>query len=269
MIKHSVFCAILCLLFMGGNVMAEEPAAAAEPAVPAEVAAPAETPAAAEEPAAQTGRPFIVYHEGLSASWLTRIIKQTGRSNFVYEDFLAGLYFGMALTNVKYVTPAIRLTAYYPLRSTFNKYPQASKTPLHYGADFFGGAAFQIDQLEYVRISLTPGLHLFFLNSDRWNYLNLGIAGRAGVELPLTRGWTILINGIASLDNGNLGGNWRMEPFDVAYQYQVDFGVRYSRKLSNAVPWIKPRKKTPPPETKTEPESGPEEESDPFLIFMR
>lgn len=225
-----------------------------------------------QESAASTGRPFIVYHEGLSASWLTRIIKQTGRSNFVYQDFLPGFYFGMALTNVKHLTPTIRLTAYYPLKSTFNKIPQPSKTPLHFGVDFFGGAAFQFDQLKYVRFNLSPGLHLFYLNSERWNYFNLGLAGLAGLELPLTRGWTILINGIASLDNGNLGGNWRMEPFDIVYQYQVDIGVRYSRKLSNPFPWIKPRREraTPPASPPAAPETGPEEEpnpSNPPILF--
>jgi hypothetical protein len=200
---------------------------------------------AASDPAAppETGpaRPFLVYHEGLSASWLTRIIKQTSRSNFVYQDFLPGLYFGMGLANVKYVTPMIRLTAYYPLLSTFNKIPQPPKSPLHFGVDFFGGPAFQITGLKYVRFNLTPGLHLLFLNSDRWNYFNLGIAGLVGIEAPLTRGWTILANGIASLDNGSLGGNRLMEPFDIVYQYQVDIGVRYSKKLSNSFSYICPK----------------------------
>ncbi|MDR1278975.1 MAG: hypothetical protein LBK02_09495, partial [Treponema sp.] len=210
--KRFVFFVIGFLLFARGNIFAEEP------------------PEGSESPAAQ---PFIIYHEGLSASWLTRIIKQTGRSNFVFEDFLPGIYLGMTLTNINYVTPTIRLTAYYPLVSTFNKMPQPPKTPLHFGLDFFGGPAFQIDRLKYARFNLSPGLHLFFLNSDRWNYFNLGIAGLAGCELPLTKDWTVLINGMVSLDNGNLGANRRMEPFDMVYQFQLDIGVRYSKKLSN------------------------------------
>jgi hypothetical protein len=222
--KYAFFTAVL-LLFLSRNVMAAdyEPFAGTEPAAPADKAA----------------KPFIVYYEGLSASWLTRITRQTGRSNFVFEDFMPGLYFGMALTNGTCLAPAIRLTAYYPLHSTFNKIPQPPKTPLHFGVDFFGGPAFQIDPLKYVRFNLSPGLHFLFLNSDRWNYFNVGVAGLAGLELPLTRDWTILVNGMASLDNGNLGGNRFMEPFDIVYQYQVDIGIRYTKKHPDAFSYIR------------------------------
>jgi hypothetical protein len=228
---------VISLLFLSRNVMAAD----TEPFAGSESAAAPEPQATApgEAPADRKAGLFIIYNEGLSVSWLTRITRQTGRSNFVFEDFMPGLYFGMALTNVKYLTPTIRLTAYYPLSSTFNKIPQPPKTPLHFGVDFFGGPAFQIDALKYVRFNLAPGLHFLFLNSDRWNYFNLGIAGLVGFELPLTRGWTILINGIASLDNGNLGGNRLMEPFDIVYQYQIDLGVRYSKKRSNTFSYIR------------------------------
>jgi len=74
---------------------------------------------------------------------------------------------------------------------------------------------------------------LFFLNAERWNYLDLGAAGFLGMELPLTKNWTFLCGGFASLDNGNLGGNSRMEPFNIVYQYQLEIGVRYSKKLAN------------------------------------
>jgi hypothetical protein len=182
----------------------------------------------------------VVYSEGVAASWLTRIIKQTERSNFVFKDFLPGLYFGAQLANFKPLTPMLRLAVFYPLSSTFNEIPQAPKSPLHFGVDFFGGVDFEVFTLKYVRLNLSPGLHLFFLNSDRWNYLNLGVAGLLRLELPLARDWTILLNGMASFDNGNLGTNSLMEPFDIVYQYQIDFGIRYSKKLSNAYSYIKP-----------------------------
>jgi len=78
-----------------------------------------------------------------------------------------------------------------------------------------------------------PAAHLFFLNSERWNYFDLGAAAFVGMELPITQRWTLICNGFASLDNGNLGDNRNMEPFDIAYQYQIDIGVRYSKKLEN------------------------------------
>jgi hypothetical protein len=186
----------------------------------------------------QSDKPYFVFNEGVAASWLTRIIKQTGRSNFVYHDFLAGLYFTTELRNIKYIVPVARVTAYYPLSATFNKIPQKPKSPLHFGIDFIAGVQFNLDILKYARFNLGPGLHLFFLNSDRWNYFDLGIAGLLGIELPLSAGWTILINGYASLDNGNLGTNRKMEPFDIAFQYQLDFGVRYSKRSRNTTALI-------------------------------
>ncbi|MDR0624529.1 MAG: hypothetical protein LBG10_08890 [Treponema sp.] len=201
----------------------------ADPSDPAPVLAPA------------ANRPFIIFNEGLTASWLTRIIKQTGRSNFVFKDFMPGLYFGMELTNIKLVTPTLRLAAYYPLTATFNRIPQQPKSPLHMAADFFAGPGFEFNMLKYVRFNFVPGLHFFYQHSDRWNYFNIGLAGLGGFELPLSRGWTILVNGMASIDNGNLGSNKDMEPFDIVYQYQVDLGVRYSKKAANAYPYIKPK----------------------------
>jgi hypothetical protein len=127
----------------------------------------------------------------------------------------------------------LRIAALYPLVSTFNHFPQKPKTPLHFGGDMNCGLKFDIFNLEYFRLNAGPALHLFFLNADRWNYFEIGASAFAGMELPLSENWTLLCNGFASIDNGNLGSNGAMEPFDIAYQYQVDIGVRYSKKLKN------------------------------------
>ena len=179
------------------------------------------------------GKLFLQFTQGITAAWLTRIVNQTGRSNFVFRDFLPGLYFAAELHNLKYVTPAVRVAAYYPLISTFNLMPQESKTPLHIGADLFAGLRFEKEMNQFIRVNGGPGLHLFFLNSDRWNFLNMGAAVFAGIEYLLNSRWSLLADGFASLDNGNLGANRRMEPFDIVYQYQVDFGFRYSTRRSD------------------------------------
>lgn len=127
----------------------------------------------------------------------------------------------------------IRTGFFYPLISTFNQFPQEPKTPLHFSLDQMFGVKFNILNFKYFRFNCGPALHLFFLNSDRWNYFELGAAAFVGLEMPLTEGWTVIFNGFASIDNGNLGGNRNMEPFDIAYQYQIDLGVRYSKKLKN------------------------------------
>jgi hypothetical protein len=180
-------------------------------------------------------RPPLVFlfSEGNAVSWLTRIIKQSGRSNFVFKDFLPGLYFRVDMPLTKIITPMTRIAVYYPLISTFNQIPQKPNTPLHYGADMNFGFKFDILEFKYFRLNAGPALHLFYLNSERWNYFNLGAAAFLGMELPVAQRWTLICNGLASLDNGNFGGNRTMEPFDIVYQYQVDIGMRYSRKQFN------------------------------------
>jgi hypothetical protein len=186
-----------------------------------------------EEAVPKAGQTFFLFSEGLTCSWLTRIIKQTGRSNFVFEDFLPGLYSRVDLHTKTIFTPMVRIAALYPAISTFNKFPQNPKVPLHFGVDMNLGLNFDILDLKYFRLNAGPAMHMFFLNSERWNYFEMGAALFVGMELPLTRRWTLICNGYASLDNGNLGGNSNLEPFDIAYQYQLDIGVRYSKKLEN------------------------------------
>jgi hypothetical protein len=89
---------------------------------------------------------------------------------------------------------------------------------------------------EIVRLYAGPALHMFFLNADRWYYFNMGASAVAGVDIPLSPGWTLLVDGAASLDNGNLGTNRTMEPFNTVFQYQVGLGCRYSKKMINSRP---------------------------------
>jgi len=187
--------------------------------------------------------PLLLLSEGLTCSWLTRITKQTGRSNYVDEDFLAGLYFRMDLRWNDIFTPMVRIAALYPLITTFNKVPQTPKTPLHFGADMNLGAHFNIMEFSFFRLNAGPAFHLFFLNSDRWNYLNMGGAVFVGMEFPIAPRWTLIGNFFASLDSGNLGSNRDMEPFDIVYQYQVDIGIRYSKKLINSKSLFKGKKR--------------------------
>jgi hypothetical protein len=181
---------------------------------------------------------FASYSYGAVASWLTRIIDQSERSNFVFRDFLPGAYFGAELRNVKYITPMARLTVYYPMTSSFNKVPQYPSNPLHYGIDLLTGFHFGFNIKDIVRLHAGPALHMFFLNAERWNYFNLGAAAVVGVEVPLTPRWTLLVDGIASFDSGNLGANRKMEPFDTAFQYQAGIGCRYSKKHQNEKPFF-------------------------------
>ncbi|MDR2404212.1 MAG: hypothetical protein LBD78_09300 [Spirochaetaceae bacterium] len=184
-------------------------------------------------------KPFLILNEGLTAAWITRIIKQPGRSNFVFRDFMPGLYFGMKTVDMQPLNSMIRFAAYYPAFFTFNNFPQYPVNVFRFALDMFGGINFELYMWRYIRFNLSPGFHLYFQNADRWNYFDVGVAGLAGMEFPLLKHWTLLVNGIVALDNGNLGANRNMEPFDIVYQYQLDLGFRYSKRAANRYSYIK------------------------------
>jgi len=192
-------------------------------------------------------KPYVSFNYGPTATWLTRIIKQENRSNFVLRDFLPGMYFTTELHNILYnskyhhFNPAVRLAVYYPLVSSFNYMPQKLKNPLNLGLDLFAGARY-VYEWKFLSFSAGLGLHMFFMTSDRWYYVNLGAAVVAGVELAFSPGWSLLIDGFFSYDNANLGTNRLMEPFNNAYQYQTAIGVRYSKKKRNTSALFMPKK---------------------------
>ena len=177
----------------------------------------------------------VFLNEGITSSQQTRIIYQVNRSNFVFKDLLLGLYIGADFSDL-WFSPTTRLALYYPMgfvtpsASTFNDFPQGQAYPLHFGIDFSAGLKFYPLEFKYVSFNFGPALHFFYLTSDRWNYINLGILGFVGAEIPLAKKWTLLCNGYLSYDNGNIGSNRQIEPFDIVYQYQLDIGVRYSSK---------------------------------------
>jgi hypothetical protein len=210
------------------------PAGAAEPSPDS-----AETPAVEDAASYIKDKPFLVFNEGFSAAWMTRIINQTERSNFVFRDFMPGLYFGMKTVNMQPLNSMVRLSVYYPLGFTFNGVPQYPKNVLRIALDMFGGIDFELEMWRFVLFYFSPGVHFYVQNAVRGNYFNIGIAGLVGLELPVLKNWTLLVNGIVSLDNGNLGSNRHMEPFDIVYQYQLDLGVRYSKRAANVFSYIR------------------------------
>ncbi|MCI7589929.1 MAG: hypothetical protein MST11_09820 [Spirochaetia bacterium] len=183
-------------------------------------------------------KPFVVFEEGVTASWVTRIIKQTDRSNFVFEDFFGGAFFSMQTRNMQPVDSMIRLAAYYPLSYKFNKHPQVPVNVLNFAVDLLAAPFLNFSLWNYVRIDVGAGLHFFYQMADRWHYVHLGIGGVARLDMPLAKRWTLFFDGIASYDYGNLGTNGEMEPYDYVWQYQLGFGVRYSKKAENKYSYI-------------------------------
>ena len=217
-----------------------------------------ETPghwATIEELIEQQGRKFGLLHNwGVAWGSITRIQKQSGRSNFVWNDQLVGAYYEMTTNNFlvmgKHVNVDLfaRHAVYYPYAYTFNKIKQEMTQTLLYGFDFFTGVKFSMNIREWVTLSAKPGAHLYYQLHDKWHYLHLGAGLGLEAELPISSRWSFNIGGMWTWDNANLGSNQRMRPFDYAWEYQAQLGFRYSKKKLNPKSFVKysPR----PPKTK-------------------
>ena len=203
----------------------------------------------------QQGRRFGLLHNwGVSWSSITRIQKQSGRSNFVWNDQLIGAYYEMTTNNFlimgHYINVDLfaRNAFYYPYAYTFNKVKQVTLQQVLYGFDFFTGVKFSMNFFDWVTVSAKPGAHLYYQLHDKWHYLHLGAGLALEAEAPISSRWSFNIGGIWTWDNANLGSNRRMRPFDFAWQYQAQLGFRYSKRKLNPksfVPYA-PR----PPKTK-------------------
>lgn len=203
----------------------------------------------------QQGRKFGLLHNW-GASWgsITRIQKQSGRSNFVWNDQLVGAYYEMTTNNFlvmgRYINVDLfaRNAVYYPYAYTFNKVKQVTTQTILYGIDFFTGVKFSMNFWNWVTFSAKPGMHVYYQIHDKWHYVHLGAGLALEAELPISSRWSFNVGGIFTWDNANLGTNRQMRPFDFCWQYQAQLGFRYSKRKLNRksfVPYV-PR----PPKTK-------------------
>ena len=184
-------------------------------------------------------KPFIVFNEGVSGAMITRLEKKDDRSNLVRENYLIGAFFEIQTENMKPINSMIKLSAYYPMYNTFNGMMQNSKQIILYAFDLFAGPMIQADMWNYVFLKFAGGLHYMYQLTDEYHMNYLGLGALAGVELPISKHWTILLNGTATLDYPNLGTNKNIQPFDISWQYHVDFGIRYSKKKVNKYSYIR------------------------------
>lgn len=182
--------------------------------------------------------PFVMFNEGVTFNQVTRIEEETKRSNFVRETYMIGGFFEIETQNLKPFDGVIRLAAYYPYYNTFNGMQQFPKQLLLYAVDMYAGPVFQFDMWKYVGINLSFGGHYMYQLTDEYHMSYLGIGGKGGIELPVARRWTILIDGMMTVDYANLGTNKNIQPFDWSWDYQADIGVRYSRKGFNKYSYI-------------------------------
>ena len=175
----------------------------------------------------------FTFDEGGSFVQLTRVEKLSDRSNFVRENMMIGPYFTVKALGLPIADLQLDISAYYPLYQAFNGMEQQPRNVLNYALDTYLALNGTIDKFKYVLLTGSIGMHYMYQLTDEWhmNYLGLGIS--AGIELPVSAGWTIVNRNYFSYDNANLGSNKIIQPFYAAYQYHINLGVRYSRRIRN------------------------------------
>ena len=192
-----------------------------------------------------TDKPYVMFNEGLSFAMVNRVEKLEDRSNFVREDYMLGIFGQMQTVNMKPMDSILSLSLYYPVYHTFNGMKQESKQFLLYAIDLYYGLLINMDMWKYVNIKMSGGLHYMYNLTDEYHMHYVGPAILLGLELPLAKNWSIIVNGFASLDYPNLGTNYKIQPFDFSWQYHMNTGFRFTRLGANKFSYIhsKPSKK--------------------------
>lgn len=198
---------------------------------------------------------FGIYHNG-GFAWasITRIQKKSDVSNYVWNDKMVGIFYELQSHDwIKFnefwsLNFMGRLAVYYPYTYTFRDVEQFTKQTILYAFDFFTAPMFTFNFYNYFRANLEPGIHGLYQLHDQWHYVNLGIGAKADIEFPISSRWTGIIGGMVSWDNGNIGSNRDLRPFDYVWEYQIQLGFRYCKKYLNNTSYIKYTPK--PPKTK-------------------
>ena len=185
----------------------------------------------------------IIFDEGVSYSQVTRIEKMENRSNFVRENMMIGAYFSAQTIGLPLVDFELDIGAYYPFYQAFNGMKQNPKNMLNYSLDGFFGVQKTFKQLKYIYINTALGMHYMYQLTDEYHMHYLGIGAELGCEWPITQNWTLINRNFVSYDNANLGSNKNIQPFDAAYHYSIDLGVRYTKRVHNDFPYFKTKPK--------------------------
>lgn len=185
----------------------------------------------------------IMMNYGIAWAKITRIQTQEKRSNFVWQDDLIGLFYSLQSRNAP-LNFLAKISAYYPYQYEFNKFPQKSKQVILYAFDLDFGPIWTIPIFKIATLDLCPLLNIRYQLSDKFHHIDLGIGVLAGLEFPISQGFTILLNGEFIYSNGNLGTNNRMQPYNYVWSYNAQLGVRFSKKRApNQFYYIKPKSK--------------------------
>ena len=174
----------------------------------------------------------IIHNWGLAFNQVTRIQKQVERSNFVWREDLVGAFYSAQTVNLP-VNFIAKVGVYYPIGTTFNFVPQVSKQILLYGFDFNAGPIWTIPIGHVLNLSLSPVIEFRYQIDDNFHKFDLGAGIIASMEFPISRFFTIMLNGEFTYDFGNLGTNAGIRNYDAVYSYGAQLGFRISKAVPN------------------------------------
>ncbi len=181
----------------------------------------------------------FIFDEGISFCQVTRIEKLEDRSNFVRENMMLGAYFSTQTEGLPLCEVQLDIGAYYPFYQAFNGMKQVPKNTMNYALDSYLALKIDYDKFKYVIITGSLGMHYMYQLTDEWHMHYLGLGLSTGFELPVSKSWTIVNRNHFSYDDANLGTNKLMQRFRASYQYHINLGVRYSRRVFNTYSYIK------------------------------
>lgn len=181
----------------------------------------------------------VSFTEGVSYAQVTRIEVQENASNFVRENMMAGAFFTAQTNDLSFFDLTLTVSAYYPFYQAFNGMAQKTKNMFNYAVDGFFGATITYDGFKYILLTGSVGMHYMFQLTDEYYMHYVGIGGMLGMELPVSKHFTLVESNYFSYDNANLGSNKKVQPFDGAYQYHINLGIRYSKAVENRYSYIR------------------------------
>ena len=189
---------------------------------------------------------YLEFSEGAALANVTRIQKESGTNNYVWQDSMVGAFFNVQTRNVFYKIPKLnwlnfyaRVEVFYPYFHTFNEMQVYAKQTILYAFDGCLGVPIRIEALKAVKFTITPCLHYMYQLSDEYHLNYIGPGLNLDIGVPLSPRWTVIAGGGFSYNNANLGTNRLIQPFDLSWQWQVNFGVRYSKHYQNSWSIIK------------------------------
>ena len=152
---------------------------------------------------------------------------------------MIGAYFTTQTVGLPMFDLELDVSAYYPFYQAFNGMEQTPRNVLNYAFDGYLAATGTYKKFEYVNLTGSIGMHYMYQLTDEYHMNYLGLGATAGLEFPISQGWTVVNRNFFSYDNANLGKNKLVQPFYGSYQYHINLGVRYSRRVRNTYSYIK------------------------------